>query len=131
MDPRKRLAETPRPHKPVPAKVDRAFRQGLLDAAGTVSPKVRWHIDKALRNGPSRGGYPEAQAHFGGDLIEKLLPTAPIIDTLEVAMPGFKRWLEFTGFADCKHMIAAFLAWAEVRHPFEGGRAVLAATAKH
>lgn len=131
MDPRKRLAETPRRHKLVPTDVDRAFRQGLLMAAGTVSPKVRWQIDKALRNGPSRGGYAEAARHFGGDLMERLLPTAPIIDTLEVAMPGFKRWLEFTGFADCRHMIAAFLAWAEVRHPFEGAGAVLASTAKH
>lgn len=127
MDPRKRLAETPRPHKLVPAEVDRAFREGLLKAAATVSPKVRWQFDKALRNGPSRGGYPEAAAYFGGDLIEKLVPTAPIIDMLEVAMPGFKRWLEFTGFADCKHMIRAFLAWAEARHAFEGGRDVLGA----
>ena len=125
IDPRKNLAETPRQHKMVPAQVDRDFREGLLQAAATVSPKVRWAMDNALRNGPSRGGYPEAAKYFGGDLIEKLLPTAPIVDTLEVAMPGFKHWLAFTGFADCKWMIKAFLAWAEARHKFEGAVAVL------
>lgn len=124
----KRVLEAPRRIKAIPREVDQRYRDGLRKAARTVSRKVLWHVDNALKNGPCHGGFPEAQRYFGSDFVQRLLPpTAPIVDMLEVAMPGFKHWLLYTGFADCKWMIKAFVAWAEVRHTFEGAAEVLPA----
>ncbi len=124
----RRLAMNGRRLKVVPRETDAYYRQGLLKAAATVSPKIVRQIETALRIGPDRGGFPECQRVFGTDFVQRLLPpTAPIVDMLEVAMPGFKTWLAYTGFADCKWMVKAFLAWAEVRHTFEGAAEVLPA----
>lgn len=94
--------------------VDRRFRAALLEAARLHGGRhARFHIGNALEHGPSRGGVAESVRYFGKELQVKLLLTAMIVDGLEITVPGFKRWLELTGFGNDKTMIKGFVAWAE------------------
>jgi hypothetical protein len=123
-----KLAQRGVKHVAIPTHVDKRFRDGLKAAAATVSVKVGWAIRTALDEGPRPGGAKEAIAYFGAELDLKLKLTAPIIDLLEVSMPGFKRWLVATRFADDRHMIAAFVQWAETSPLFGSTEGVLGAT---
>lgn len=99
------------------ADVDQRFRNALghaaLKDAGKTARKL---IARALTAGPSRGGAVEAMRHFGPALQVNLVLTAEIIDGLEIAVPGFKKWLELTGFANDLTMIKGFVAWAEFKN---------------
>jgi hypothetical protein len=96
--------------------IDARFRNALGQAAVSDANKTaRWYIHRALNNGPSRGGVRETMAHFGHELNVKLALTAEIVDGLEISMPGFKKWLELTGFGNDLNMIKGFVAWAEYR----------------
>jgi len=55
----------------------------------------------------------ETISYFGDELDVKLKLTAQIVDGLEISVPGFKKWLELTGFGNDKTMIRGFVAWAE------------------
>lgn len=112
----------------VPIEVDRRFRQGLWAAASKAGPKVAWFIHRSLRDGPSLKGAAETMEYFGSRLDEVMTLTAPIVDTLEVAMPGFKRWLEITGFGNDKTMFKGFVKWAENREKFTGAGDILEST---
>lgn len=95
-------------------EVDQRYRRGLREgAASEAGPKAKRLIVQSLQNGPSRGGIVETQKFFGKDLMVKLRMTAQIVDALEISMPGFKKWLELTGFGNDKTMIRGFVAWAE------------------
>lgn len=97
--------------------VDQRFRNALREAAVADANKTaRWYIHRALANGPSRGGVRETMAHFGAELNVKLALTADIVDGLEISVPGFKKWLELTGFANDLTMIKGFVAWAEYKN---------------
>lgn len=97
--------------------VDQTFRKMLREAvAQDGGQTARWYIIRALDQGPSRGGAMEAMRHFGDGLNVKLALTAEIIDGLEIAKPGFKKWLELTGFANDVTMIKGFVAWAEANN---------------
>lgn len=97
--------------------VDKRFRNALGEAAMADANKTaRWYIHRALDKGPSRGGVMETMAHFGAELNIKLALTAEIVDGLEVSVPGFKKWLELTGFANDLTMIKGFIAWAEFKN---------------
>jgi hypothetical protein len=99
--------------------VDEKFRKVLMEAAARQSNWAsRWLIRNALDAGPSRGGADESIKYFGVDLNIKLALTAEIVDALEISVPGFKKWLELTGFANDKTMIRGFVEWAE----FKNGR---------
>jgi hypothetical protein len=99
--------------------VDRRFRNALKEAAAQDGGKTaRDLIARALEAGPSRGGVIETVNHFGAELRLKLALTAQIVDGLEIAVPGFKRWLELTGFANDLTMVKGFVARAE----FKAGR---------
>lgn len=96
------------------ADVDAKFRRALREAVALDGgPSARFHIRNALDNGPSRGGAAETIRYFGTELDVKLAITAQIVDALEISVPGFKKWLELTGFANDKTMIRGFVAWAE------------------
>lgn len=112
----------------IPTSVDRRYRQGLWAAAAKAGPKVRWHIHHALRDGPSYRGAAETMEYFGARMQEVMVLTAPIVDTLEVAMPGFKAWLEISGFGNDKTMFKGFVKWAEHREKFTGAGDILEAT---
>jgi hypothetical protein len=94
-------------------EVDDKFRRGLLEAARHAGATARFHIANALSNGPSPRGAAEAMEYFGAELDLKLKLTAGVVDGLEVSLPGFKKWLELTGFGNDKTMIRGFVAWAE------------------
>lgn len=97
--------------------IDLRFRSALGEAAMADAGKsARWLISKALNNVPSRGGVRETMNHFGTELNIKLALTAEIIDGIEIAVPGFKKWLELTGFANDLTMIKGFVAWAEFKN---------------
>jgi hypothetical protein len=93
--------------------VDEKFRRGLNEAARHGGSKARFYIRNALSNGPSPRGAIEAMEYFGAELDLKLKLTAGVVDGLEVSLPGFKKWLELTGFGNDKTMIRGFVAWAE------------------
>lgn len=96
--------------------VDQKYRRALLEAARQRGGKTAlWHIRNSLDNGPSRGGLAEAMKYFGwADLQHPdLVLTARIVDGIEIAVPGFKKWLELTGFGNDKTMIKGFIAWSE------------------
>lgn len=96
----------------IPLAIDRKYRSALLEAAAKA-PRALFHFRIALDAGPDREGAQGAIRYFGNDLDLKLKLTAQMVDNLEVAMPGFKRWLEVTGFGNDKRMILGFVAWAE------------------
>lgn len=97
--------------------IDLRFRQALREAAAVDAGRsARWLIDKALNNGPSRGGVKETVDHFGEGLNVKLALTAELVDGIEISVPGFKKWLELTGFANDLTMIKGFIAWAEFKN---------------
>lgn len=97
--------------------VDARFRAALREAVAQDGGKTARHlIHRALDQGPSRGGALEAMRYFGPELQCKLELTGDIIDGLEIAVNGFKRWLELTGFANDVTMIRGFVAWAEFRN---------------
>lgn len=97
--------------------VDLRFRSALSEAAAVDAGRsARWLISKALSNGPSRGGVRETMNHFGAELNVKLALTAEIVDGLEISVPGFKKWLELTGFANDLTMIKGFVLWAEYKN---------------
>lgn len=52
-------------------------------------------------------------AFFGKDWDATLLLTVPIVEACEVSLPGFGKWLNWTGFGNDKTMIRGFVAWAE------------------
>ena len=94
--------------------LDQRFRKALFEAAaqdGGVD--ARNLIGLALANGPSRGGAMDTINHFGAELQTCLALTAEIVDGIEIAVPGFKKWLELTGFANDLSMVKGFVAWAE------------------
>lgn len=94
--------------------VDQRFRRVLREAVRQDGGKpARNRICAALDAGPSRGGAMETMRHYGPHLNVNLALTADIIDGLEIAAPGFKKWLELTGFANDLAMIKGFIAWAE------------------
>jgi hypothetical protein len=99
----------------IPIAVDRRYRQGLWRAAEAGGAKVAWFIHRALRNGPSRNGADETIAYYGGELTAMMHFTAPTIDALEIAMPGFKQWLVVTGFGNDLTMFKGMVRWAEAR----------------
>jgi len=95
-------------------EVDTKFRRALREfVAQDGNATAWWLISNALSNGPSRGGVQETISYFGDELDAKLKLTAQIIDGLEISLPGFKKWLELTGFGNDKTMIGGFVAWAE------------------
>ena len=99
--------------------VDEKFRKVLTEAAARQANfAARFHISNALHNGPSRGGAAESIKFFGAELDVKLHLTAEIVDALEISAPGFKKWLQLTGFGNDKTMIRGFVEWAE----FKNGR---------
>jgi hypothetical protein len=94
--------------------VDERFRKILMEAAARDSNWAsRWLIRNALEAGPSRGGAEESIKYFGDKLDLKLKLTAEIVDALEISAPGFKKWLQLTGFGNDKMMIRGFVEWAE------------------
>ena len=96
--------------------VDEKFRKILTEAAARqANAAARFHIRNALHNGPSRGGAAEAMQFFGAELDVKLHLTAEIVDALEISAPGFKKWLQLTGFGNDKTMIRGFVEWAEFK----------------
>lgn len=97
----------------IPAYLDRRFRRALLEASKVGGPEAQDQIRSALANGPSRGGIAETLRYFGKTDARFLAHTAHIIDGIEVTVPGFKQWLEATGFGNDKTMIRGFLAWAD------------------
>lgn len=97
--------------------VDDKFRRMLTEAAARqANAAARFHIRNALTNGPSRGGAAEAMQFFGTELDLKLALTAEIVDALEISAPGFKKWLQLTGFGNEKTMIRGFVEWAEYKN---------------
>jgi hypothetical protein len=94
-------------------EIDEKYRRGLMEAARHAGATARFQIANALSNGPSSRGTAEAIEYFGAELDLKLKLTAGVVDGLEVSLPGFKKWLEFTGFGNDKTMIRGFVAWAE------------------
>jgi hypothetical protein len=95
-------------------EVDAKFRKALLEAVRTLGgATAAFHIRNALDNGPRPGGALEAMKYFGAELDVKLALTAQIVDALEISVPGFKKWLNLTGFGNDKTMIKGFVAWAE------------------
>jgi hypothetical protein len=98
----------------IPIDIDRKYRKALLEAAAKA-PRALFHFRNALDAGPDRDGAQGAIRYFGNelDLNLKLKLTAQMVDNLEVAMPGFKRWLQVTGFGNDKTMIKGFVKWAE------------------
>lgn len=97
--------------------VDARFREALsLAAVNDANKTARFYIQRALSNGPMRHGVRLTMAHFGDKLQVKLALTAQIVDGLEISVPGFKKWLELTGFGNDLNMIKGFVAWAEYRN---------------
>jgi hypothetical protein len=103
--------------------VDRRFRAALSEAvARDGGATARRLIVRALEQGPSRGGARETINHFGAELGVKLALTSEIVDGLEIAVNGFKKWLELTGFANDLTIVKGFVAWAEYKGG--GGRVI-------
>lgn len=97
--------------------IDARFRRALGEAAMADANKpARYYIHRALDKGPRPGGAREAMQHFGNELNVKLALTAEIVDGLEISVPGFKKWLELTGFGNDLTMIKGFVAWAEYKN---------------
>lgn len=97
--------------------VDRRYRKALYEAVSQDgNAQARWLIRNALDNGPSRGGAAESIRYFGDGLDANLKLTGMIVDGIEISVPGFKKWLELTGFGNDKTMIRGFVAWAEHKH---------------
>jgi hypothetical protein len=97
----------------IPADIDRRYRAALLEGSKAGGHRAHWHISNALQNGPSRGGLAETLAYFKEHDASFLACTAELVDGLEITVPGFKRWLEATGFGNDVRMVRGFLAWAE------------------
>jgi hypothetical protein len=111
----------------IPIADDRRYRHGLWRAASTV-PKAAWFIHRALRNGPSTKGAAETMRFYGTNLEIMMYATAPIVDALEVAMPGFKQWIVVTGFGNDLTMFKGFVRWAEARPLFTGVQEIIPAS---
>lgn len=114
----------------IPIEVDRKYRKALLEAAAKA-PRARRYFLQAFEAGPDREGVQGAIRYFGKDLDLYLKVTAQMVDNLEVAMPGFKRWLEVTGFGNDKNFIKGFIRWivpengAQVEHILPSVRRVM------
>jgi hypothetical protein len=107
--------------------IDARYRKTLLAAVtADGGRKARWHVNAALENGPSSEGAAETIRFFGDELSEKLQLTAQIVDGLEIAAPGLKKWLEMTGFGNDCRMVRGFVAWAE--HKAGVGRVITEAS---
>jgi hypothetical protein len=111
----------------IPIEADRRYRQGLWRASAT-NIKAAWFIHRALRNGPSSRGAAETMAYYGKEMQTVMNLTAPLVDTLEVAMPGFKQWLCATGFGNDLTMFKGFVRWAEARPMFAAAGDILPAS---
>ncbi len=96
--------------------LDRKFRAALREAVAQDGGKsARYYVIRALEQGPARGGAIETINHIGSELQTKLALTAQIVDGMEIACNGFKKWLELTGFANDLTMVKGFVAWAEYK----------------
>lgn len=107
----------------IPRPVDDAFRHALTHGC---PDQVRPKIKEALAAIPGTGAAARSRRYFGPELPALLKRVAPLIDELEVFldtsknMPGFKRWLELTGFANDYRMIKAMVYWADHVYDREG-----------
>lgn len=95
----------------IPADEDKAFRSFLLGA----SPwPVRIMLSDVLADGPMPDGAKKAAAYYKFELQNVLIKTVPVVDELEWFRPGFKRWLDATGFGNDRRVIAAFAHWSDM-----------------
>lgn len=94
--------------------VDRLFRNRLVELARAASASIEYDVRTVLQRGPSKGGARAAQQKYGDDLHPLLLRTVPLVEYLERQQPGFKKWLELTGFGNDADMIRVFVEWANL-----------------
>lgn len=95
----------------IAAEEDKAFRTFLLVASPESVGKM---LREVLTAGPMPNGAQRASDYYGLDLHDVLLRTVAVVDEIEWLMPGFKKWLDATGFGNDYRMIAAFAKWADM-----------------
>jgi len=96
--------------------VDHRFRGALLAAVNEAGGlRARRLIGLALMAGPARDGVAASLLRFGSreKLQAVLVGTEMVITGLEMSCPGFKQWLDVTGFGNDPTMIEGFAAWAD------------------
>ena len=78
--------------------------QILADALG---PKIGRMMRLALSGGekPIGGGVAEAMKYFGDNLTVVLKLIAPAIEAIDDMLPGFRLWLDATGYGDDRFML--------------------------
>jgi hypothetical protein len=62
---------------------------------------------------PHGGGSIEAMKFYGDNLTAVLLVIAPVITSLDEMIPGFRNWLETSGYGDDRYMLGTLFAIAD------------------
>lgn len=96
--------------------IDRTMRAALLAAAAAESASVHRDLMVVLARGP-RPDVAAILKRYGPELPAATAKIGPLVDRLEVALPGpvgFIRWCKVTGFGDDPLMFEVFLKWADV-----------------
>ncbi len=85
----------------------------LLMIAEAMTPQIRRNMEITLEGGRPRGGGPdELLRHFGKDHEAAMAVATPVAVALDGMIPGFKDWLNHSGFGDDKLMILTLLSIA-------------------
>ena len=88
--------------------------QTLLAVSRSFGGDIEWTLRNALADGaPKSGDHREIDRHFGKDaqVIKAILD--PFVDALDETIPGFKRWMMITGYANDKDFVLALLNWQQ------------------
>jgi len=82
----------------------------LMTVASAMGPRIESVMYDAVQDGKPRGGGCEETVRYFGDNLEAAHAIcAPVVVALDGMIPGFKGWIEFTGFADDKLMMVALM----------------------
>jgi hypothetical protein len=88
--------------------------QILLAVSRSFGGDIEWALRNALSDGaPKSGDYREVDRYFGKDaeIIAAILD--PFMAALDEIIPGFKRWVMVSGYANDKDFILALLKWQQ------------------
>jgi hypothetical protein len=86
------------------------MRPELLIVAQAFGPKVFGLMRDALQGAePRGGGIEETRKFFGENFEAACYVCAPVVVAIDNMVPGFKDWLEVTGYGDDRLMMVACL----------------------
>jgi hypothetical protein len=86
------------------------MRPDLMTLAASFGPRIEGLMKEALQSGdPRGGGIEETRKFFGQNFEAACYVVAPVVVAIDNMVPGFKDWLEVTGYGDDRYMMVACL----------------------